>query len=1062
MQSSSVHGGVPLFEIAAHPFSLEFPNHNDLRNNEDMGIFLRNCNSIFETEKGEQKRIAVIEKLRCIVSGWARNVAQSKGIDTREQKLEESWSGAQLRIFGSTRLGVHNSDSDIDILCITASFITRADFFSSFCELISQRLDVESILSIPEAYTPVVKFTIDHQPVDMVFASLQIPSLPVQLDILDLYCLRGLDEAAVRSLNGARVAEWICRLVPNLRTFCAALRVIKHWARQRGLYSNVLGFLGGVNYAILMALVCQLYVNACPYTLVRQFFVVFAHWPWPHPVMLRSFEDMLPHPKQQQFLQPTSSRSSDSTSSNGTHDALSLRGDSMGPESSNSNNYDANNDDSGAPNASRHGGDVDSGVVPVLPVWNPKTNVRDMQHIMPIITPAYPAMNSAYNVASPQFRMMQDEIHRACYMFQSYEALCQQTNQQQQQQQPQPQAVFPNSPDGSSSILSSNSSSSSSSSNGIGRTDIKFCWNDLLQPATKEFFSKYPRYISIDISAASADEHRNWFGWVESRLRQLIVALEQPPMVFSHPIANCFHRIPTTTTTETPIQPQEDKPEAAEDRSGGRSNSEGYCVGPETTSMDIDGTYTIGDKSRNNNDNNNSSNSSSSSNPNDDKNMNDNAGSGAARMLPSADSSSSSSSKLDATMSTGNRAPSNCYTSSFFIGLSFQNGLRYADVTRPIQDFASKVNAWSSKTPTSSSSLRIDTFDHTHVPPFVFDMVAEPSNVKSCTPKIQRVRRSLSLGKEEEEEEEEEEAAQEEEGEDEGGMDTEGRGGRGEGGKARRRAKSNRGHGEDVFIEAPSPGVLPPIDSSVHDQSSNLYPHHHHHHHHHHQQHSSNPAGRITSLAPPTSNSYSSTTRNISGQLFPSSAEKPSRQSNALTITGTTISNDSNGSSASKLGDSSNSSSNSNNSTSIHDIADITPVLYTAAEESKSAASGTSIDSNTASSTTRTSATGISTVAKAQTTVEPPSGNISVQREVKVPFSYLAALSKGSSRDGGGAMDGEMASMPQIHSNAHQHHSISHGTIGSSTAAAAAAAGTGTIAASTITTGSWRLYMARI
>lgn len=34
------------------------------------------------------------------------------------------------------------------------------------------------------------------------------------------------------------------------------------------------------------------------------------------------------------------------------------------------------------------------------------------------------------------------------------------------------------------------------------------------------------------------------FGWVESRLRLLILALEQPPMVFCHPIANCFHRSP--------------------------------------------------------------------------------------------------------------------------------------------------------------------------------------------------------------------------------------------------------------------------------------------------------------------------------------------------------------------------------------------------------------------------------------------------------------------------------------------------------------------------------------
>jgi poly(A) polymerase len=39
-----------------------------------------------------------------------------------------------------------------------------------------------------------------------------------------------------------------------------------------------------------------------------------------------------------------------------------------------------------------------------FPVWNPLNNFKDSLSIMPIITPAYPAMNSAYNVAQPQFR----------------------------------------------------------------------------------------------------------------------------------------------------------------------------------------------------------------------------------------------------------------------------------------------------------------------------------------------------------------------------------------------------------------------------------------------------------------------------------------------------------------------------------------------------------------------------------------------------------------------------------------------------------------------------------
>ncbi|NWZ60504.1 PAPOG polymerase, partial [Haliaeetus albicilla] len=125
--------------------------------------------------------------------------------------------------------------------------------------------------------------------IDLMFARLSMPTVSDNLDLRDDSYLRSLDIRNIRSLNGCRVTDEILHLVPNKENFWLTLHAIKLWAKRRGIYSNMLGFLGRVSWAVLVARTCQLYPNALATTLVKKFLVFFKMWP--KPVLLKQHKE---------------------------------------------------------------------------------------------------------------------------------------------------------------------------------------------------------------------------------------------------------------------------------------------------------------------------------------------------------------------------------------------------------------------------------------------------------------------------------------------------------------------------------------------------------------------------------------------------------------------------------------------------------------------------------------------------------------------------------------------------------------------------------------------------
>uniref|UniRef100_A0A452GQC2 polynucleotide adenylyltransferase n=1 Tax=Gopherus agassizii TaxID=38772 RepID=A0A452GQC2_9SAUR len=219
---------------------------------------------VFEDEEELNHRLIVLGKLNKLVKEWISELSESKNLPPSVVASV----GGKIFTFGSYRLGVHTKGADIDALCVAPRHVERSDFFQSFFEKLKAQDGIRNLR---------VSFLLVFR-IDLVFARLAVQTISDNLDLRDDSRLRSLDIRCIRSLNGCRVTDEILHLVPHKENFRLTLRAIKLWAKRRGIYSNVLGFLGGVSWAMLVARTCQLYPNALASTLIHKFFLIFSKW----------------------------------------------------------------------------------------------------------------------------------------------------------------------------------------------------------------------------------------------------------------------------------------------------------------------------------------------------------------------------------------------------------------------------------------------------------------------------------------------------------------------------------------------------------------------------------------------------------------------------------------------------------------------------------------------------------------------------------------------------------------------------------------------------------------
>ena len=268
------------------PISLATPTPKENSLNDSLIRELRARGS-FESTAETKKRVEVLNNIQHMAEEFVYTVSIEKNMS--EGMARDA--GGKIFTFGSYRLGVYSSGSDIDTLVVVPKHVSRSDFFEVFEGILKKRPELQEIASVPDAFVPIIKFEFDGISIDLIFARLDIPRVPKDLTLEDKNLLRNIEEKDLRALNGTRVTDEILTLVPKTTVFKHALRCIKMWAQQRAIYANMFGFPGGVAWAMLVARICQLYPNAVSAVIVEKFFHIYAQWSWPQPVLLKQIED---------------------------------------------------------------------------------------------------------------------------------------------------------------------------------------------------------------------------------------------------------------------------------------------------------------------------------------------------------------------------------------------------------------------------------------------------------------------------------------------------------------------------------------------------------------------------------------------------------------------------------------------------------------------------------------------------------------------------------------------------------------------------------------------------
>ncbi|OAF71474.1 hypothetical protein A3Q56_00739 [Intoshia linei] len=270
-----------LVEKLTEPINKLESSENEVDHSHNLLEFVKNSNHFVQASDSIFKSVPKI--IDDLYIEWIECYREYRYIPKYQDLL------CSTHLIGSYGLDVLSRDSDIDILCVASKEIKRNDFFTKFAQYIEDNLDC-NLNSAAVCYVPVINMAYKKIKIDIVFSQVTA-SIPKNEQSLDAIKTISNSAKCERTINAYRNLVYIKMIAPNFNKYRNCVKVVKMWAKNKLIYSNCVGYLGGIAWYILVLKVMLLYPNATCCVIFEKVLYYISHRDWNKPVSLVKFHN---------------------------------------------------------------------------------------------------------------------------------------------------------------------------------------------------------------------------------------------------------------------------------------------------------------------------------------------------------------------------------------------------------------------------------------------------------------------------------------------------------------------------------------------------------------------------------------------------------------------------------------------------------------------------------------------------------------------------------------------------------------------------------------------------